>query len=129
MASSVTAATWSALRRLLELLRSLWAVFWAFLYRRYVEHKRNVVLMDWTELEFCPEEVQNDREAVLCGLETNEKEALRSFSGAVKQDWRALEFAQDLRLLNALLNASESAGVTARLWKQPFDKARQPCKL
>ena len=102
VSSTVGAATWHAVRRvlqlLLQLLCSLWAAFWAMLYRFYVGHKRRVVLVDWTELEFCPKEVQEDREAVLCGSDFTCGARVLSFSGAVKQDWRALEFAGDLRL-------------------------------
>ncbi|CAE7634210.1 unnamed protein product [Symbiodinium sp. CCMP2456] len=58
------------------ILSSIWQLFW----RLYVNHKRRVVLGDWTELEFSPEEVQRDREAVL---------------SAVRQDWKALEFASE----------------------------------
>ncbi|CAE7823150.1 unnamed protein product [Symbiodinium sp. CCMP2592] len=58
------------------ILSSIWQLFW----RLYVNHKRRVVLGDWTELEFSPEEVQRDRQAVL---------------SAVRQSWRALEFASE----------------------------------
>jgi len=51
-----------------------------WLWHSWVNHKRRVVMSDWTELEFSPAEVRADREAVLA---------------AVCQDWRALEFAAE----------------------------------
>ncbi|CAE7668365.1 hypothetical protein AK812_SmicGene38936 [Symbiodinium microadriaticum] len=75
--------SWSilmSLKALLGFLSYILSWIWQLFWRLYVNHKRRVVLGDWTELEFSPEEVQRDREAVL---------------SAVRQDWKALQFASE----------------------------------
>eukprot|EP00435_Cladocopium_sp_Y103_P044411 s893_g12.t1 len=92
-----------AVALLLCFLRAAMAAIWAFLRERYIQHKRHVVMLDWTELEFCPPEIQRDREAVLCAVKQNWQaleftcEDLRGdreiVQEAVEQDWRALRYA------------------------------------
>ncbi|CAE8603242.1 unnamed protein product [Polarella glacialis] len=57
---------------------SLLATLASPIWKAWVNHKRRVILSDWQELEFAPEELQSEKETVLA---------------AVRQDWQALEFA------------------------------------